>query len=315
MSHEIEILEDGTASMFSGEGIMPWHGLVNPVEGVLTAEEALKEAKLDWEVEKQPIYFGEEKKIFSGRNAVVRIRDQKELGIVGNGYKLFQNAEAFSFFDSLVESDEAKYTAAGSLFGGKRIFLTAQIGEDFLIDGQDPHKQFLLITNSHDGSQALTAAVTTIRAVCDNTVTMGIKGAKYKWTLRHQSTLTGKVAQARDALAMSFKYTDAFQAEVEKMMQIQVTKDKFLKIVEDIIPPAKLQHDKNVLAIMDIFENEKTVNDTSGKGNAWGAYNALTFWTDHGKTYHNEASRFKSLVGAGFAEKLREKAHRRLITV
>jgi len=114
---------------------------------------------------------------------------------------------------------------------------------------------------------------------------------------------------------MTYKYSEAFQAEVEKMMQIQVEKDAFYKIVDGLVPPAKLQHAKNVTALMDVFENEPTVNETNAKGTAWGAYNALTFWTDHGKTYHNEASRFKSLVGAGFAEKFREKAHRRLITL
>jgi phage/plasmid-like protein (TIGR03299 family) len=313
--HEVEIREDGTGSMFSGENLTPWHGLGKVIPGLATAAEALDHAGLNWLVEKQPLYFGESKEIYSGRHAVVRMSDNRELGIVSAGYHLFQNEEAFSFFDNVVDSKEAKYTSAGSLFGGKRIFLTAKIGDTFDVDGQDAHDQYLLITNSHDGSQALTAAVTTIRAVCNNTVTMGIKGARHKWTVRHQTSLSGKVAEARAALQMTHKYSDAFEQEVRKMMQIQIDKDKFKKIVEDIVPKSKVQHAKSVASLMDVFENEKTVIDAPGAGSAWGAYNAMTYFSDHVKTYHNDLSRFKSLADAGFAEKLRNKAHARLLAV
>jgi len=313
--HELEMREDGTASMFSGENLTPWHGLGKIIPGLATAAEALDFAGLNWLVEKQPLYFGESKEIYSGRHAVVRMSDNKELGIVSAGYHLFQNEEAFSFFDNVVDSKEAKYTSAGSLFGGKRIFLTAKIGDTFNVAGEDAHDQYLLITNSHDGSQALTAAVTTIRAVCNNTVTMGIKGARHKWTVRHQTSLSGKVAEARAALQMTYKYSDAFEEEVRKMMQIQVDKDKFKKIVEDLVPKSKVQHAKSVASLMDVYENEKTVIDAPGAGSAWGAYNAMTYFTDHVKSYHNDMSRFKSLADAGFAEKLRNKAHTRLLAL
>ena len=57
---------------------MPWTGMAQSLEA-WTAAEALKEANLDWEVEKQTIKFGENNKIFKGRHAVVRMTDQKEL--------------------------------------------------------------------------------------------------------------------------------------------------------------------------------------------------------------------------------------------
>lgn len=313
--HQLEMKEDGTASMFSGEGIMPWHGLGKIIPGLATAAEALEFAGLDWDVEKQPLYFGKDKNIFSGRHATVRVTDQHELGIVGDGYHIFQNKEAFSFFDNVVDSQEAKYTSAGSLFGGKRIFMTAKVGDTFDVAGEDAHDAYLLLTNSHDGSQAFTAAITYIRAVCDNTVTMGIKGAKHKWIIRHQTSLSGKVAEAREALQMTYKYTDAFDLEVQKMMQVQIDADKFKKIVEDLVPKSKVQHAKSVAGLMDVFENEKTVIDAPGAGTAWGAYNAVTYFTDHEKKYHNDLSRFKSLVDAGFAEKLRNKAHTRLLAL
>lgn len=312
--HQLEII-DGKASMFSGEGIVPWHGLGTVVEGVLTAEEALKAAGLDWIVERQPLYFGEDKEIFSGRHANVRIMDNKALGIVGPNYKIFQNTEAFEFFDTLVDSGEAKYTSAGALFDGKRVFMTAQVGEDILIAGEDLHRQYLLITNSHDGSQAFTAALTTIRAVCDNTVTMALNGAKHKWTLRHQSSLSGKVAEAREALQMTFKYSEAFDLAVQNLMSIEIDDKKMLKMAQDIVPDSKIQKAKTIESFMDIWKNEKTVVDAPGVGTAWAAFNTVTYFTDHTKKYHNETSRFKSIADAGYAEKLRNKAYSRLLAM
>jgi phage/plasmid-like protein (TIGR03299 family) len=317
MAHALEIKADGKASMFSGEGKTPWHGLGEVVSGLATAAEALEYAGLDWTVEKQPIFFGEQFNGFPGRFATVRTSDQKPLGIVSDGYHIFQNVEAFDFFDAVTDhgTGEAHYTAAGSLFGGQRVFLTAKIGDTFEVAGQDAHDMYLLITNSHDGTQAFTAAITTIRAVCNNTVTLGLNSAKTKWSIRHKSSLEGKVHEARESLMMSYKYRDAFQEEVEKMMAVQVNKDQFKKIIEGIVPPSKFQHDKAVAGMMDVFENEPTVINTEANGTGYGAYNAVTFWSDWVRNYQTTDSRFKSLVGGGIAETLRDKMHSKVLAL
>jgi phage/plasmid-like protein (TIGR03299 family) len=307
--HDIEILEDGTASMFSGEGIMPWHRLVEPVEGLLTAKEALKKAHLDWEVIKEPISFGADNQSFPGWHATVRKHDRKPLGIVSDGYHIFQNHEAFDFMDIVTATGEAKYTSAGSLAGGKKIFICVKIGDRFMVAGEDAHDLYGLMFNSFHGKESFTIATTAIRAVCANTVTLGLRTAKTKWTIRHKSSFEGKAQDARDTLKISFKYVEAFQKEVEKMMQIQIDKDKFNKIVEQIVPESKFQHDKDVAQLMDIFENETTVNDTNAKGTGWGAFNAITFFGDHRKRYVTDESRFKSITSEGYAEKMRNKAH------
>lgn len=45
--------------MFSGRGEVPWHGIGTVLEGVLTSDEAIKEAHLDWTVDQTPLYAGE----------------------------------------------------------------------------------------------------------------------------------------------------------------------------------------------------------------------------------------------------------------
>lgn len=333
MSHELEINKDGTANMFSGEGHTPWHGLGTVIEGLATAEEALTLAGLDWRVDKRPLYqevpvaFDAEGKATDwnfqkvpDRFSVVRDSDHKSLGIVSQGYKPFQNSEAFEFMNGITDtgSGDAVFSTAGSLFGGARTFMTLRIGEEFTVAGGDAHKLFLMVSNSHDGSQALTAAITPIRVVCNNTVTMALAGAKTKWTLRHRVPLQDKVTNARDALEMSFKYEEAFQKEVEKMMEIEITKDKFYSLVDHIIPKSPEQHDITVDALMNVWENEPTVYTEKGKGNGYDAFNAVTFFTDH-KEYRTVESKFNSIIGTGtgqgFAEALRPKAHKAILAL
>lgn len=304
MVHELEILEDGSASMFSGENLTPWHGLGKVVDGLLTAEEALKAAGLDWTVEKRPVFFGENIPV-PGRFATVRTSDNRPLGVVGSDYKVYDNVEAFSFFDTVTDkTGEAHYTSAGSLFGGSRVFLTAKIGDTFNVAGEDAHDTYLLISNSHDGSKAFTAVTTMIRAVCNNTVTLGLASAKTRWSLRHKVTLEGKAQEARDALQLVYKYQSSFQDEVEKLLQVEMDTDKFKAIVSELLPDQKRQTEKNLDALVSIWENEPTVIDAPGAGNGWGAINAVTFWTDHHRDFRTQDARFKSLT-EGFARTFR----------
>lgn len=323
MSHQLELRKDGTASMFSGEGITPWHGLGKVVEGLATADEALKLAGLDWQVSKEPVYqkMGEDFKTVPDRFLTVRDLDQRPLGIVSSNYHIFQNTEAFDFLDTITDtgSGAAKYSTAGSLFDGRRVFLTLKIGDTFMVGDQDAHDMYLMVTNSHDGTQAFSAAVTTIRAVCNNTVTMALREAKSKWTLRHKTELSGKIEDARQALKMSWNYADAFQDEVDRLMEIEMTKDKFNKIIERAVPESKFQHDKDVAAIMDVFEYEPTVQVGGGEGTGWGAYNAVTYFTDNVRSYRTPEARFKSILGTeaqqGFAESLRNRTRQEILAL
>lgn len=317
MPHELELDESGNAKMFySGE--TPWHNLGTKVHGLLTASGALEASGLDWEVEKVPTYdlhpdgtYHVVPDRFNNR----RSSDLRVLGQVKSDYVPHQNAEAFSFFDTVVDSGDAKYETAGSLFGGSRVWLTAKVGDTMQVCGED-HDIYLLITNSHDGSRAFTASTTFIRAVCNNTVTFAEAGAKTRWSLRHRTTLEGKAAEARDALKLTFKNASIFTTAVEKLMQIQVAKDQFQAIIEaeGFLPEQKRQREKNIASLMNIFENEPTVNDTAAKGTGWGAFNAVTFWLDHAREVRSEEARMTSLT-EGFGARLRNDMKSRVMAL
>lgn len=322
MAHEIDFDENGKARMFSGEGIMPWHGLVTPVEGLLTAEAALKEAGLDWEVDLKQQFTQDDDGTFlpiKDRFATRRRTDKKILGDgLSKGYHVYQNLEAFQFLNKITDTNDAEavFTSAGALFGGSRTFMVMKLTQGFTVGDNDAHDLYLMATNSHDGSQAFTVTVTPIRAVCNNTVTLGLAQAKAKWSIRHKIALKDQTQKAREILDIGYRYEEAFEQEVQRMIEIEVSKDQLHRVLDKVVPVAA--HDVTVDEIMNIWENEATVNMGGGEGNAWGAFNAVTFFTDH-KAYKTPESKFKSIIGTGtgqgFGEALRPKAHKALLAL
>lgn len=318
MAHELEILKNGKASFaYNVKEGLPWHGLGESVEGVMTASTAMELANLNWDVEKRPVYSKRSDGLYveiDDKFEIARVTDDKTLGVVGKDYKPIQNRDAFDFFDTLVDSGEAKYDTAGSLAGGKRIFLTAKIGDDMQVAGQDPHQLWLALLSSHDGSKSLTALTTLVRIVCANTEQMAIHGAKTSWTMTHRQTLEGKVAEARDSLSLSFKYMDAFEKEVQKMLDIELTNDKFREVMTEVLPAQPRQLPKNLDTLTAIFENSPTINDAGAGGTAWGGYNAVTEWLTHGREVRSQEARMVNSIW-GFGAQVRNKTHDRLLAL
>ena len=134
MAHEVEQIF--YVSNEENGRFVPWHGLGIPVGDALTSDEAIKVAGLDWEVIPTPIIVNG--KEVDDYKANVRSSDGKILGVVGNKYKIIQNNQAFTFTDELI-GDDCKYETAGSLFGGRKIFLLARLPRTQILgDDIDP---------------------------------------------------------------------------------------------------------------------------------------------------------------------------------
>jgi phage/plasmid-like protein (TIGR03299 family) len=299
--------------VYTGE--VPWHGMGNYRPGVMTAAEAIEGSDLGWSVYLAPLVvpFLESDgtvtyKTLENDRAVIRDFDRKHLGTVTKVYKPIQNIEAFQFFDEIVDSGEAKYEVAGSLSGGRKIWLTAKVGDSIQIAGQDPHDLYLLLVSSHDGSRSLTAVTTLIRAVCKNTVTFGIDTAKTSWKFSHRKELKARTLEARDALQMSFKYVEEFEREAQKMIDMQITKDQFEAIIKDALPEQKHATQKKTDEIMRLFESSPTIVDAGIGGTVYGAYQAVTEWTSHKSFQTKEARMISNLNGddAKFRDKMQK---------
>ena len=137
MAHEIDI-STGTPAVFT-TGTAPWHRLGTTVADTQTSEEAICLAGLDWSVEPWPLVArrdGIEREV-TGRVANVRTDTGAVLGVVGPGYKVFQNRAAFEFFDALVDEKLAIYETAGALKGGRYVWMLARLPKTLRAAGDD----------------------------------------------------------------------------------------------------------------------------------------------------------------------------------
>ncbi len=171
-------------SMFSVRET-PWHGLGAVLDRPpTTIAEAIERSGLGWRVEREPIAIdrGDAATVddwwlprceeISGWWANVRQDTRQVLGIVGERYRIVQNIEAFQFVDQLIGS-AMHFETAGSLHGGRRVWVLARLPEHIEVGG-DPVRPYVLLMNSHDGSTAVVAASTPIRVVCQNTLNWGL---------------------------------------------------------------------------------------------------------------------------------------------
>ena len=102
--------------------------------GSTDIKDALILAGLDWHVVQEPVYTGQNE-LVQGYKANVRDSDRKVLGVVTDRYKIVQNEEAFSYTDVLL-GEGVRYETAGSLQGGKSVWLLAHLPHEYIISGE-----------------------------------------------------------------------------------------------------------------------------------------------------------------------------------
>jgi len=280
MSAEVE-------TMFSYKEV-PWHKsgrilLIPPA----SVEEAMSEAELNWEVELSPAYTTWRGKVTAlKRNAVVRTSDGSILGVVGPGYHPIQNRTSFSFLDEAVKRGVIRIETAGSLRGGKNVWMLASLqGCETDIVKNDAVKAYFLLSNSHDGSFTLRMGFTKIRVVCWNTLSEAMGGDLLR--IRHTESAAAALEELKDIVDWKKK---EFFASAEKMRALArkgVVEQQIREYVKRVFEPevkkttvvdedtvAKL--DKVTAQILPLFEKGRG-NDLPGvRGTMWGAYNAVT---------------------------------------
>lgn len=211
----------------------PWHGLGTVVREAPASEDALRLAGLDWNVVQEPIYTPFREKI-EGVKANVRDTDRKVLGVVSDRYKVVQNVEAFSFTDELL-GHGVRYETAGSLSGGRRVWLLARLPREYIIAGERI-SPYLVFSNTHDGSGSVKVAVTPVRVVCNNTLNLALERAQRSFSMVHTGNISDKITEARDTLFKAESYMDRLGAEFEQLHQQKVTDAEVQKYIEILIP-------------------------------------------------------------------------------
>ncbi len=188
--------------------------------------------------------------------------------------------------DSIVGDKLAMYETAGSLRGGRHIWMLARIPKEYRAGPHDLIKPYVLLVNSHDGSGALRMIPTTVRVVCANTLSlaMGQAGAE-GLSIRHHPSLEKRVAEARQKLGIISARLDRFDQELHAMLATMPTTRQTSDYFQGLLPEATTDREKkNRDAVIGTFysnyDNERNVLPGM-KHTAWALYNSVSEWADH----------------------------------
>ena len=188
----VTVRQNGFAEMaFVGE--KAWHGLGQELPEGADIETWKTAAGMDWKIQRSKVrYFadreGYQQLEMPGQNVLFRSDSKAPLGIVSKDYKVVQPGEVLEFFRDLTQASGYTLNTAGTLFDGKRFWALAKVGEDAAVVGEDMVGGYLLLSTSCDGAMATTAKFTTIRVVCNNTLSMALRAKDRKTvTISHRT--------------------------------------------------------------------------------------------------------------------------------
>ena len=255
----------------------------------MTATECVEKAKLDWGVEQVPVFMkdhnGGDIEI-PGQFAVRRTDNLAWLSTMSSRYVTIQNQEAFGFFDTIVGEGNAHWETAGSIGGGRKVFMQATLpGKLFLKSNPDDvtEKRVLFMT-SHDGSTALTGLITPIRVVCQNTLNAALSNCSNVFKVYHRKNYEAKKNEAAKVLDLASAYFDDLQHVMDVLAEQEVTKTYVDGFVAALLPSNKKEEEDASTrtenrrgAVVNLFQN--------GTGNLgktrWDLFNAVTEYVDH----------------------------------
>ena len=214
-------------------------------------------------------------------------------------YAPVQNHEAFSFIDSIIGSEEARFNTAGCLYNkyGRptRIWVSAKLKSTSLIGDQIDN--YLVLSHSHDGLNSVKVFVSPVRVVCNNTLTLALDGAKRSWSTSHKGDIKSKLEEAQRTLELYTEYMSALPETAEKMQGIALYESDLVTIMDALFPlptePGRMLNNMSELRT-DVLKCYNFKDDiTRFKGTAWGFYQAVTDIMEHKSVLRNtETSEF-----------------------
>ena len=245
-------------------------------------------------------------RMFPEKNVLYRSDNLQPLSIVSKSYKIVQPYEVIEFYRDLVGVADMKLETAGVLFGGRRLWALANTGKMAELKGDDAIKGYLLLTTSCDGTLATTAQFTSIRVVCNNTlsVSLGEKNSKIRvphnrvWNGNEVKEQLGLVDESwskfKDTIAKMADYTIGSSEAAEFLVKIYGDMNVADDIGQVIVNQSPAVADK-CARVYDLFAGSGVgATLASAKGTLWGLLNAVTQTVDYHTAHKTIDARLNS---------------------
>jgi len=283
MAHELDQSNGRDNMAYVGE--TPWHGLGQRLTPQSPLEVWCKEAGMDWDIQATPtlFYANDDVHCFPGRTTLLRGDNHEPLSIVSDSYKVVQPKEVLEFYRDLVETGGFELETAGCLFGGRKFWALAKVGQESRIMGQDLLRGYLLLATSCDASLSTTARFTSVRVVCNNTLSLATVSNAGHVKVPHNSRFQPELVKAELGLAPDIwaEFTD----QVDTLARRQISEKEALDFMIKLMGDDTKELDDQPEAISTILKLYKGggvgSNLRSSDGTMWGLVNGVTEYVDH----------------------------------
>lgn len=226
-------------TMYSGEGLTPWHRRGTILDGLLTAVAALQPAGLTWDPELRKMFT--EHGLVDNYRAVVRSDNGKALGVVSDLFRPITNLAAAQACDAAV-GGEACCTTAGSLRDGAIVWFCLKLGE-FQINGDpSPTVLYMVVTNRHDGRGKARVLITPVRVVCENTLRAAMWASKWETGVIHVGDTDAKVADATKLARDAVLFGERFKAAGDLLVATPYA-DEFGPVLAQVLTATSAERD------------------------------------------------------------------------
>lgn len=283
---------------FTGNRSNIWHKMGVEIPEGLTAVEALPRVGLDWATELAPVFatVGRQQVALPEHRAHIRRDTGDVLGLVSDGYKALDNGDLARFADGVAQ-DGARVSTAGSLLGGKRVFVTLKLPRVIVAGKNDEQHQYLVTSNGHGGFASLRVYTTSVRVVCQNTINLSERdvGATSS-RFYHTGNMEEKMRAARFLLGNANAAMDVYAQQVQALANRDLTvaevRDFFAAAFASTFGAQPEGADEDTLGRW-LAKREGMIADWSARfenerqtlpgiqGTAWAALNSYTEWADH----------------------------------
>ena len=289
-------------------GETPWHQLGNQLPAKQSIEVWAEKAGMAWEIRESPVRYMTETAgtlgsimSFDEQKVLYRSDTKAPLSVVSSRYQVVQPKSVLEFYRDLVEISGFELETAGVLKEGKKFWALAKTGKEAVLKGNDVVKGYILLATSCDGTIATTATPTTVRVVCNNTLTIALNGASSAIKVPHSTTFDAQAVKKQLGIAVS--QWDSFMYRMRTLSERKVKSHEsmnyFLKVMcnsdSQIDPALGLQNERALKKVQAMYEGQGHGSEmASASGTAWGLLNAVTEFVDHERRARSQEYRLDS---------------------
>ncbi|MGT2430356.1 DUF932 domain-containing protein [Cupriavidus basilensis] len=302
-------------------GQQPWHGLGNQLAPNQPLEVWAERAGMNWRIEESEVRFVSGN---AGLGAIHTFPEQKvlyrsdtkaPLSVVSSRYQVVQPSEILEFYRDLTEVGGFELETAGVLKEGRKLWAMARTGQSATLNGRDKVNGYLLLATACDGTLATTAQFTSVRVVCNNTLSIALGDGGGAVKVPHRSQFDAQAVKRQLGIAISS--WDGFMARMKALSECRVHADAAEAFFRRVLTyPAVNAPDRSAVAVND--RALKAVQELyagrgkgsllpSSAGTAWGLLNSITEFVDHHRRARSDDHR-RDAAWFGQGAALKQKA-------